>query len=75
MELKEKQGVVLTLNESFKEKRRKPQAKQENKNVLVTPWLKNRADSSAYNYLLNCGFVTPKMFLFVTLQGSSFQNY
>ena len=55
MKLKEKQGVILIfLNEPFKKKGRKSQGKQRNKNVwVVKTYLKNRADSNAYNNLLH----------------------
>ena len=44
-------------NKSFKKKRRKHQVKQQNKTVWVKPWLKNRADSSAYNNFLHLQFL------------------
>ena len=48
MKLQEKKGVILFFWTNLL-KRRKPQAKHRNKNAWVKPWLKNRADSNAYN--------------------------
>ena len=61
IKLKEKQGVIsIFLYKLFKKKRRKPQEKQQNNNVWVKPQLKNRADSNAYNNLLQMHILRPK---------------
>ena len=61
MKLKNEQGVIfIFLNKSFKRRRRKPQAKQRNRNVWVKTWLKHRADFSSYNNLLHVYFLRLK---------------